>query len=110
MYLVTDNGVLKTVECWSVTIPLHNNEGESFSSTTVDNILTDILLNYPGFSVTNSVGYWKGSNRVFKDDNYQVLIDSVPDNTEQSSKFFAALKGELQIRLRQEKIYVTKQD
>ena len=42
--------------------------------------------------------------------NYQILIDTVPDNVQDSSKFFAVLKQELQKRLCQEKIYITKQE
>jgi len=110
MYTVTDTGVLKTVESWSIVVPLHDNEGNPFEKAVVDNVLQEILLNYPGFSVTNTVGYWKGSGEVFVDRNYQVLIDSVPDNAADSSKFFASLKKELQTRLTQEKVYVTKQD
>ncbi len=72
--------------------------------------MNEILLDYPGFSVTNSVGYWKGSDQTYVDQNYEVLIDAVPDNTADSSKFFAVLKNELQTRLRQEKIYITKQN
>lgn len=110
MYSVTENGVLKTVECWSLMIPLHDNEGTPFGRGVVDNILNEILLNYPGFTVANSVGYWKGSDRTYVEPNYQVLIDSVPDDTGGSAKFFSSLKGELQARLRQEKVYVTKQE
>lgn len=110
MYKVTDTGVLKTVESWSIVVPLHDNDGNPFDKAVVDNVLQEILLNYPGFSVTNTLGYWKGSDQVFVDRNYQVLIDSVPDNATDSLKFFANLKKELQIRLTQEKVYVTKQD
>jgi hypothetical protein len=93
MYTVTDNGVLKTLEAWSVIVPLHDNDGNPFERATVDAILQEILLNYPGFSVTSTLGYWKGSEQVFVDRNYQVLIDAVPDPNSDSSKFFANLKG-----------------
>ncbi len=110
MYNVTDNGVLKTVESWCVTIPLHDNDNEPFDESTIDSILQEILLNYPGFSIANSMGYWKDSDRTYIDKNYQIMIDVVPDHLEDSSKFFAALKQDLQTRLYQEKIYITKQD
>ncbi|MBI5055324.1 MAG: hypothetical protein HZB61_01720 [Nitrospirae bacterium] len=110
MYNVTDTGVLKTVESWCVTIPLHDNDKQPFDESTVDSILQDILLNYPGFSIANSMGYWKGSDRTYVDKNYQIMIDAVPDQLEESSNFFATLKQDLQTRLRQEKIYITKQD
>lgn len=110
MYNVTDNGVLKTVESWCVTIPLYDNDKQPFDESTVDSILQEILLDYPGFSIANSMGYWKGTDRTYVDKNYQILIDAVPDHLEDSSKFFATLKQDLQRRLRQEKIYITKQD
>lgn len=60
-------------------------KGTQFARVVVDNILNEILLNYPGFTVANSVGYWKGSGRTYVEQNYQVLIDSVPDNTRDSA-------------------------
>ena len=110
MYKVTDNGVLKTVETWGVIVPLYDNDGQKFDKTSIDSILQEILLNYPGFSLSNIIGYWKGAERTYIDQNYQILIDTVPDNVQDSSKFFAALKQELQKRLCQEKIYITKQE
>lgn len=110
MYNVTDSGVFKTVESWCVTIPLHDNDKQPFDKQEVDSILQEILLNYPGFSMANSLGYWKGVDRTYVDENYQVLIDAVPDNLHDSSKFFSVLKQDLQTRLYQEKIYITKQD
>jgi hypothetical protein len=110
MYTVTDAGVLKTVEAWSVVLPLHDNDGEPFSPDIVDSVLAEILLSYPGFSIANTLGYWKGADQTFVDRNYQVLIDVVPDISADSSSFFTKLKGSLQKRLKQEKIYVTRQD
>lgn len=110
MYKATESGVFKTVECWSVVVPLRDNNGIPFEQPTVDNILNEILLDYPGFSVTHTLGYWRGSDRLYIDQNYQVLVDALPESTTDSSKFFAELKVTLQNRLHQEKIYVTKQD
>jgi hypothetical protein len=110
MYDVTDSGVFKTVESWSVVVPLYDNDGQKFDKATIESILQEILLNYPGFSLSNIIGYWKGEERTYTDRNYQVLIDTVPDNSQDSSKFFALLKQELQERLQQEKIYITKQE
>lgn len=110
MYDIKGNGVLKTVESWSVTIPLFDNEGQAFDKTTINKILQEILLNYPGFSLSNIVGYWKGKEETYVDQNYQIIIDVIPDNTIESSNFFSELKRELQKCLSQEKIYITKQD
>jgi len=71
--------------------------------------LEEILLDFPGFTVANSVGYWKGAERVHVDQNHEVVIDAVPDDVCDSSKFFADLKNELKNRLKQEKVYVTRQ-
>lgn len=109
MYTVTNNGVLKTVETWSVMVPLHDNDGQPFDKASIDSILEDILLDYPGFTVANSVGYWKGADRVHIDQNHEVVIDAVPDDVCDSSKFFADLKNELKERLKQDKVYVTRQ-
>lgn len=110
MYTIKDTGVLKTVESWCVTIPLHDNDDQPFDDSTIDSILQELLLNYPGFTIVNSMGYWKDSTRTYIDKNYQIMIDAVPDQIEDSSKFFATLKQDLQTRLRQEKIYITKHD
>lgn len=110
MYKVIDTGVLKTVESWSLIVPLYDNNGKPFERSIVDSILGELLLSYPGFTVTNTLGYWQGTSRLCVERNYQVLIDSVPDDTADSAKFFSNLKKELQERLAQEKIYVTKQD
>lgn len=110
MYTVTNSGVLKTVEAWSVMLPLHDNDGREFTGEVVDSVLSEILLSYPGFSVANTLGYWKGSDQTFIDRNYQVSIDAVPDTGADSSSFFAKLKAQLQKRLQQEKIYITRQD
>ena len=110
MYNVKEHGVLKTVESWSVVVPLHDNDGHPFDKTIVTSILNEVLLNYPGFSLSNSVGYWKGEERTYTDQNHQILIDAIPDNVNDSSNFFASLKQKLQESLHQEKIYVTKQE
>ena len=109
MYAVTDRGVLKHVETWQVIVPLHDNDGRPFEKSTVDSILSDISLNYPGLTVVNCTGYWRAEGRLHIDDNLQLLIDAVPSSAEESARFFAQLKERLQTRLRQEKIYITKQ-
>jgi hypothetical protein len=110
MYKVTESGVYKAVESWCVTIPLYDNDGQQFDEALVDSILQEVLLSYPGFSIVNIIGYWRGSDRTYIDNNCQVIIDTVPENISDSSTFFATLKKDLQTRLGQEKIYVTKQD
>ena len=50
-----------------------------------------------------------GRDRVYIDKNLQVLIDALPLSSDASALYFADLKAELQTRLGQEKIYVTKE-
>lgn len=109
MYNITHNGVFKVLETWNVVVPLYGNDGNKFDKEVVDNILQEILLNYPGLSVSNIIGYWKGSEKTYVDQNYQVLIDTIPDSTQDSTIFFANLKQDLQEKLCQEKIYITKE-
>lgn len=110
MYEVTDNGVLKSIESWMLFIPAKDNDGKPFSPAVIDEILQKILLSFPGFTVTSTVGYWKERSEVYEDQNYEIVIDAVPDPKHDSSEFFIQLKTELQHRLSQEKIYLTKQD
>lgn len=109
MYKITDNGVLKTIETWSIFIPLHDNEGKPFDKSTIDSIFQDISLNFPGFTIVNCIGFWKDSDQLYIDKNFQILIDTLPSNVEDSSNFFNNLKEKLCALLRQEKIYVTKE-
>jgi hypothetical protein len=109
MYKITDNGVLKTIETWSIFIPLHDNEGKPFDKSTIDSILQDISLNFPGFTIVNCIGFWKDSDQLYIDKNFQILIDALPSNIEDSSNFFNSLKEKLCALLCQEKIYVTKE-
>lgn len=109
MYSVTENGVLKKIETWQVIIPLHDNSGEPFEETTIESILDDITLSFPGLTMVNCTGRWRGPDRVYIDKNLQVLIDALPMSSEESASYFVGLKGDLQTRLKQEKIYVTKE-
>jgi hypothetical protein len=57
----------------------------------------------------NCAGRWRGKDRVYIDKNLQVLIDALPLSSEASASYFVDLKAELQDRLSQEKIYITKE-
>jgi hypothetical protein len=109
MYSVTENGVLKKIETWQVIIPLHDNAGVAFEEATIESILDHITLTFPGLTMVNCTGRWRGQDRVFIDKNLQVLIDALPLSAEASAAYFIGLKAELQTRLGQEKIYVTKE-
>ena len=109
MYKITDNGVLKIIETWCIVMPLHDNDKKPFDTSTIDSILQDISLNFPGFTIVNCIGIWKDSNKLYIDKNFQILIDTIPANVEDSSKFFSSLKEKLCTLLSQEKIYITKE-
>ncbi len=38
-------------------MPLHDNEGKPFDKSTIDSILQDISLNFPGFTIVNCIGF-----------------------------------------------------
>jgi hypothetical protein len=109
MYSVQNNGVLKSIETWRVIIPLHDNNGNPFSKPTIDAILQDITLRFPGLTVVNCTGYWKVSDQIYVDRNLELIIDTLPSNEDESAAFFNNLKNELKSRLGQEKIYVCKE-
>lgn len=109
MYSVTQEGVLKRIETWQVIIPLHDNDGRPFSEEMIESILDNITLSFPGLTMVNCTGRWRGNDRVFIDKNMQVLIDALPLAADVSASYFAGLKKDLQAKLGQEKIYVTKE-
>jgi hypothetical protein len=92
MYRVLDKGVLKKIETWQSMIPVRDNEGKSFERSTLDSILSDITLNFPGMTVVSCAGYWRSKDRVYVDDNLQVLIDALPTSSEEAAAFFAGIK------------------
>jgi hypothetical protein len=109
MYRITENGICKTIETWSVVIPLHDNDNKPFDNSTINSILQDISLNFPGFTIVNCIGYWKDSAQVYIDKNFQILIDTIPSSVQESSNFFNSLKNKLCEVLRQQKIYITRE-
>lgn len=109
MYSIEKHGVLKQVESWCVTLPLHDNDGKPFSKETIDGVLEEITNAFPGFTVVNCVGYWKGTDQVYIDQNFQIIIDTLPEGV-RTQKFIHQLRERLKISLRQEKIYITMQD
>jgi hypothetical protein len=108
MYLATENGIIKKLETWNLTIPLHDNDGIKFSENKIEEILEYISVTYPGFTIVSCIGLWKDQKQVYKDENYQVIIDTVSSNAKESMTFFSNLKSNLAKKLNQEKIYLTK--
>jgi len=108
MYSINKSGVTKKLETWTLLIPFKDNDGIAFPHTQIDEILNDIILTYPGFSIVNCIGYWKDQKETYIDKNRQVIIDTFPLDTNESESFFTKKKEELAKSLRQEKIYVTK--
>lgn len=109
MYAIQNDGVLKSIETWRVIIPLHDNNGNPFNKLTINEILQDITLKFPGFTVINCTGYWKGAEQLYVDENLELIVDTLPSSHEESTAFFYSLKSDLQARLGQEKIYICKE-
>ena len=61
MYSVTESGVLKRIETWQVILPLHANSGEAFDEATIESILDHITLTFPGLTMVNCTGRWRGA-------------------------------------------------
>jgi hypothetical protein len=108
MYLVTEGGIIKQLETWKIIIPIHDNKGIRFPQEKIDEIFEYISFNYPGFTIVNCVGFWKDQKQIYKDDNYQIIVDTVSLDSNESALFFSNLKSKLTIEFNQEKIYVTK--
>ena len=87
MYSVTVDGVLKKIETWQVIIPLHDNSGVAFEEATIESILDQITLTFPGLTMINCAGRWRGKDRVYIDKNLQVLIDALPLSSEASASW-----------------------
>ena len=108
MYSINNTGVTKKLETWQLIIPLIDNSGNKFSQSLIDSILEKIATTFPGYTVVNCLGFWKDQTQTYKDDNLQVIIDTLPSVSADITNFFNNLKDELCQTLGQEKIYVTK--
>src|SRR6185369_4921067 len=110
MYTLTENGLLKRIETWKMMVPLHDNSGTPFPESEIQDILEQITLQFPGMTVVNCAGYWRDSARTYKDQNFELIVDAVPSSNSESEAFFAKLKADLCDRLKQEKIYLTREE
>lgn len=108
MYSINKTGITKKLETWQLIIPLVDNSGNKFEQSQIDQILENIAVTFPGYTVVNCLGFWKDQTQTYKDDNLQVIIDTLPSSNADTTVFFANLKDELCQTLGQEKIYVTK--
>lgn len=108
MYSINKTGITKKLETWQLIIPLVDNSGIRFDQRLIDEILENIAVTFPGYTVVNCIGFWKDQKQTYKDDNLQVIIDTLPSLNADSTSFFSKLKDELCQTLGQEKIYVTK--
>ena len=74
----------------------------------IDEILENIAVTFPGYTMVNCLGFWKDQKQTYRDDNLQIIIDTLPSKNADTTTFFSNLKEELCQSLGQEKIYVTK--
>lgn len=108
MYSINKAGITKKLETWQLIIPLVDNSGNRFMQSQIDEILENIAVAFPGYTVVNCLGFWKDQTQTYKDDNLQIIIDTLPSKNADTTTFFSKLKEELCQSLGQEKIYVTK--
>ena len=108
MYSINKTGIIKKLESWQLIIPLVDNSTNRFSQTTIDEILENIAITFPGYTMVNCMGVWKDETQTYKDENLQIIIDTLPSSNADTTLFFNNLKSELCKTLGQEKIYVTK--
>jgi hypothetical protein len=108
MYAVGDHGVHKTIQSWSVVIPMHDNAGTPFPSSLIDEVLEEISTAFTGFTIVNCIGHWKHGQRSYNDQNLQLIIDTIMPEAD-TQAFFVALKRKLEALLSQQKIYITLQ-
>lgn len=105
MYSITPDGILKKLETWSLTIPLHDNSSRKFSKEKIDGFLENISNNFSGFSIVNCIGVWKGQTQTFTDENIQIIVDTMPTTDSESSTFFSRVKDDLARELDQENLH-----
>lgn len=108
MYSINRTGITKRLETWQLIIPLVDNSGNKFPQTQIDEILENIGVTFPGYTMVNCMGFWKDQTQTYKDENLQVIIDTLPNASADTTSFFSNIKDELCKTLGQEKIYVTK--
>lgn len=103
MYEKIDGGIKKTLNSYELIIPTHDNENEEFSEELINQILDKIMSFFGGMTIINCLGYWKEGKQVYKDKNMKVIIDSDINKIKELVDF----KKELEVLLKQEKIYLT---
>lgn len=108
MYSINKTGITKLLETWQLIIPLFDNSFNRFPQSQIDEILENIGVTFPGYTMVNCMGFWKDQTQTYKDENLQVIIDTLPNASADTTSFFSNLKDELCNTLGQEKIYVTK--
>ena len=85
-------------------IPLRDNEGRKFTSKTLERIQEDILDRFPGYTVRETKGAWRGQdNKTYIDENleYTVVTD------EEGAQELVRWLGEVKKLLRQEAMFLT---
>ena len=110
MYSATENGVEKRIESWQITIPLADNQQQPFPEEIIETIKSQIISKFGGLTSFNVVGYWKSGEKLYLDKNIVIIIDVPVKYHGTASAFFMELKDELMKELRQEKIYITKEN
>ena len=106
-YTVTKNGVLKAVETWQITIPLHDNQNKPYPDKLINEIREDVFKNFNADTEVKTVGRWKQNQRICKDKNIRIEVDVCTKEHDRAESYMAKAKRKLKSDLKQDSIYVT---
>ena len=106
-FVPSKNGVLKAIETWRLTIPIHDNDGNRYPELLIEMIRNHVLSVFGGETGVNTTGRWKQDQRIWKDENIRVEIDVYVEHHDIAEAFMVAAKRDLIPILKQERIYVT---
>jgi hypothetical protein len=109
MYQLSESTITKHVESWKLIVPLHDNNGVDFDQGLIDSITQGIIDKFPGLTAINCVGHWKSGQQTYKDRNLELIVDVAATESSLAETFFAKYKTDLASQLRQEKIYLTRE-
>lgn len=106
-YIATPKGVMKVVETWKMTVPLHDNQGARYPETWVDTIKKHVLDTFGADTEVEAVGRWKQGQRIYVDNSIRVEVDVCTEDHDKAEAYMANAKRGLTDFLKQQRIYVT---
>ena len=106
-FVPSKNNVLKAIDTWYLTVPLHDNDGKRYHAGLVETIRNHVLSVFDGETETRTTGSWKRDQRVCQDDSFRIEIDVYVEDHDKAEAYMAKAKRDLKDFLKQAKIYVT---